>query len=72
MIFIGFLDLKRMLVTPNNINFISAHYAVYFTNQFEISNKDYVGISLPYKYYSNVSDTDLLIYFSYLPQGYYF
>ena len=66
---IGLLDLKRMLVTPNNIDFIAAHYAFYFSNEFKITYNDYVGIILPYEYYTNVSNSDILIYISYLPQS---
>ena len=74
------LDLKRVLATPNNINFPAAHYAFYFTNDLPIEKNDYIGMGLPRQpnetdqsvynqSHPNVGSSDFSCYVSLLPSS---
>lgn len=53
------------------MNFVSAHYAFYFRNEFPIQKDDYIAVYLPPEFYPTVNDTDVMCAISYLPQGLY-
>lgn len=63
------MNIERLLVTPNNIEFPSAHYAFYFKNSVKILKDDLIGTFLSSTVFKEVPTTELSCYISYLPNG---
>lgn len=71
--------MKRVLVTPNYVDFPAAHYAFYYTNELPIDINDYIGMILPIDFndtqasyetsHPNISSNDFTCYISYLPSS---
>lgn len=64
--------MKRILVTPNNINFPGAHYAFYFSNSISILQDDSLGIFLSNEIFGpNIPHTNMSCFLSFLPNSDY-
>ena len=63
------MNLKRLLVTPNTIGSISAHYAFYFSNQFPIKYNDNVGGNFSSENYTIDAFGQYICNLYYLPKG---
>lgn len=66
----GLLDVKRILVTPNNINIPSAHYAFYFENKNRIESRSRIQVEFNATEFTElITLTDFEAYLMLLPNS---